>query len=102
MAAASRNSSSTADPGVAAGPWYVYIVRCADLSLYTGIARDLLARIRQHNAGKGSRYTRSRLPVQLVYRETCPDRPAALRRELEIKRLPRPAKQALVAGQNNG
>ncbi len=75
--------------------WFVYIVRCADESLYTGIARDVPGRIVQHNLGKGARYTRSRLPVQVVYQEGAADRGAALRREMAIKRLPRSAKLAL-------
>ena len=79
-------------------PWHVYIVRCADNTFYTGIARDLEARMGAHNAGTGARYTRGRGPVQLVYSEFAADRPAALRRELAIKRLKRPAKRKLIAG----
>jgi len=79
-------------------PWQVYIVRCSDESLYTGIARDVEARVCQHNAGTGARYTRSRLPVELVYHEAVPDRSSALKREYAIKRL-RPAdKRRLIAG----
>ena len=78
--------------------WYVYIVRCSDGSLYTGIARDVEARLRQHNLGKGARYTRSRLPVELVYHEPAADRGAALRREYAIKQLAPSDKQKLVAG----
>jgi putative endonuclease len=78
--------------------WHVYIVRCADGTLYTGVARDLTARLAAHNAGRGAKYTRTRLPVALIYRETAADRAAALRREHEIKRLPRAAK-ALLAKQ---
>jgi predicted GIY-YIG superfamily endonuclease len=76
--------------------WCVYIVRCADYSLYTGIAKDLAGRIDRHNRGRGGRYTRSRLPVQLVYQEGAADRGAALRRELQIKDLTRPEKEALI------
>jgi len=72
-------------------------VRCADRTLYTGVAKDLPARIRAHNAGRGAKYTRSRLPVKLVYSERARDRSAALRREHEIKRLTRGAKRALYA-----
>jgi len=79
--------------------WHVYIVRCADSTLYTGVAKDLTARVAQHNAGRGAKYTRSRLPVRLVYREPAADRSVALRRELQIKRLPRRAKTALCAAQ---
>ena len=63
-------------------PWTVYILRCADGSLYTGIAKDVDRRRRQHAAGTASKYTRNRLPVKLVYREVQPDRGAALKREL--------------------
>lgn len=77
--------------------WFVYIVRCADDTLYTGICRDLDARVGQHNAGNGARYTRGRVPVELVYSEEAPDRSAALRREHAIKRLPRAGKLQLAA-----
>ena len=70
-----------------APPWYVYMVRCADSTIYTGIARDIDARILQHNAGHGAKYTKSRRPVDLVYQEGAADRGAALRREYAIKRL---------------
>ncbi len=75
----------------------VYILRCADGTLYTGIARDAQKRLEQHNAGKGAKYTRSRRPAELAYTEPAPDRSAALRRELEIKKLPREAKLDLIA-----
>jgi putative endonuclease len=74
----------------------VYVLRCGDGSLYTGATNDLAARIARHAAGVGARYTRSRLPVTLVYREAVPDRSAALRREAALKRLRRPEKLALV------
>ena len=76
--------------------WWVYIVECADGSLYTGIARDPEKRVGTHNAGKGARYTRSRLPVRLVYREVTCDRSSALQREAEIKSYNRAAKLALL------
>ncbi|MGI9343752.1 MAG: GIY-YIG nuclease family protein [Gammaproteobacteria bacterium] len=76
--------------------WTVYIVRCADQTLYTGVARDLAARIAQHNAGRGAKYTRGRRPVQLVYRERVEGRAAALRREIAIKRLQTAAKRKLI------
>jgi putative endonuclease len=78
--------------------WNVYIVRCADQTLYTGIARDLGQRITQHNAGTGAAYTRARRPVILVHQESAPDRGAALRREAAIKRLTVAAKRALAGG----
>jgi putative endonuclease len=77
---------------------FVYILRCRDGSLYTGAAKDVAARLVQHQAGKASRYTRSRLPVVLVWSRECDDWPAALREERRIKQLRRPAKQALVGG----
>jgi len=80
------------------GPWYVYILRCADGSLYTGVARDLQRRLLQHN-GKlagGSRYTRGRRPVELVWSGTEDDRSAAQRREASIKKLRRDEKLLLL------
>ena len=67
--------------------WHVYIVKCADESLYTGIAKDVDARVYEHNSGRGAKYTRARRPVVLVYREAVEDRSTALRREHVIKRL---------------
>jgi putative endonuclease len=77
--------------------WHVYIVRCADRTLYTGVAKELKERIAAHNAGRGAKYTRPRLPVRLVYREVALDRAAAQRREREIKSLRRTEKLALCA-----
>jgi predicted GIY-YIG superfamily endonuclease len=77
--------------------WHVYIVRCADRTLYTGVAKDVAARVAAHNARRGAKYTRTRLPVKLVYSEEVADRGAALRREYAIKALPRAAKRALFA-----
>ena len=82
--------------------FYVYILRCADGTLYTGYTDDPERRARVHNAGKGAKYTRSRLPVELVYREALGDKSAALRREREIKKLTRAQKLALIAAQNRG
>lgn len=79
-------------------PWYVYLARCADGSLYTGVTTDPEARVRAHNCGRGAAYTRSRLPVAMVHAEEASDRGAALRRELAIKRLTRRDKEALVGG----
>ena len=78
--------------------WVVYMLRCRDGSLYTGMTNDLDHRLSIHRAGKGGAYTRSRLPVRLVYTERRRSRGAALSREAAIKRLPRAAKLAL-AGQ---
>jgi len=76
--------------------WFVYLLRCVDGSLYTGITNDLTRRCYQHSAGTASRYTRSRLPVALVYQEPHESRSLALRRELAIKRMKRPEKESLV------
>ena len=77
--------------------YLVYILLCGDGTLYTGCTNDLDRRLRAHQAGRGAKYTRSRLPVELVYREAVPDRSAALRREAAIKRMDRLAKLALIA-----
>jgi putative endonuclease len=76
--------------------WSVYMLRCADGSLYTGATNDLAARVARHGAGKGAAYTRSRRPVKLVFHEPAEDRGAALRREAALKRLTRGEKLALV------
>jgi putative endonuclease len=76
--------------------WFVYIVRCSDASLYTGIARDVAARIAQHDAGKGARYTRGRGPLALCAVRKCNSKGDALRLELAIKRLPREMKERLI------
>ena len=76
--------------------WYVYVLRCRDDSLYTGITRNVDKRLAMHNRGTGAKYTRGRGPVELVYTQACPDKSAALRRELEIKALPRQKKLELI------
>jgi putative endonuclease len=77
--------------------WFVYVVRCRDGSLYTGIARDVNARVAQHNQGRGARYTRGRRPVAIVHVERKRSQGSALRREAAIKALPRKAKLALAS-----
>jgi len=72
------------------------MVRCADGTLYTGFARDPDARVRVHNSGKGSKYTRSRRPVSLVYSESCESHGAALKRERQLKLWNRAQKEALI------
>jgi putative endonuclease len=81
--------------------WYVYILRCVDDSLYTGITTDVQRRLQEHNSKDGSaaRYTRSRQPVALVYQETASSRSEATRREMEIKAMDRAAKELLITGQ---
>jgi putative endonuclease len=76
--------------------WFCYLLRCADGSLYTGITPTLERRVRLHNRGSASKYTRARRPVCLVWSEPWPDRAAASRREAALKRLPRVAKLALL------
>lgn len=76
--------------------WYLYILRCRDGSLYTGITTDVDKRFEAHCTGKGAKYTRGRGPLELVYREECGDHSAALKRELAVKRLQRHDKEALI------
>lgn len=78
------------------------MVCCADNSLYTGIAVDVEKRIEVHNSGKGAKYTRSRLPVSLVYKEEGFTKSEALKRELEIKDLTRKEKEVLIQGSKQG
>jgi putative endonuclease len=82
----------------AAKPWHIYIVRCADGTLYTGVAVDVARRLLEHNGKRtnGARYTRSRRPVKLVYQESAANRSAACKREYRIKRLSRRDKLALI------
>jgi predicted GIY-YIG superfamily endonuclease len=77
-------------------PYVVYILRCADGTLYTGITNDLDRRVRAHDGGRASRYTRCRLPVRVVYTETARNRSAALKREMAIKKLSRTDKVRLI------
>lgn len=76
--------------------YYVYLLRCGDGTLYTGYTNDLKRRLAVHNAGKGAKYTRSRLPVDLVYWENFSNKSSALRREYAIKRLSRAEKLSLI------
>jgi len=76
--------------------WSVYIVRCCDGSLYTGVSNDVPARVQRHNDGKGARYTRSRRPVALVWRRRVKDKSAALRLEAALKKLSREQKVQLL------
>ncbi len=76
---------------------YTYILRCADGTLYTGWTNDLENRLRTHQAGRGGKYTRSRLPVELVWYETHADKVEAMRREWAVKQLSRAEKLALIA-----
>ena len=78
--------------------WYLYILRCGDGSLYTGITTDVQRRLKAHLAGKGAKYTRGRGPLELVYREECSGHSEALKRELEVKALTREEKERLIFG----
>ena len=76
--------------------WYLYILRCKDDTLYTGITTDVEKRLEAHRTGKGAKYTRGRTPLELVYRETCGSHSAALKRELEVKSLSREEKRRMI------
>ena len=80
--------------------WKLYILRCGDGTLYTGITTDVEKRLEAHRSGKGAKYTRGRGPLELVYRETCGSHSAALKRELEVKALRREDKERLISEQN--
>lgn len=77
-------------------PAYVYMLRCADGTLYTGWTSDLAHRVKAHNSGHGAKYTRSRTPVELVYSEELADKTEALKRECAIKQLTRQQKEQLI------
>jgi putative endonuclease len=97
VAEISAKGAETGDSPASDG-WYVYVLRCGDGSLYTGVARDVERRLRQHNGelAGGARYTRGRRPVELLWSEAHGDRAAAQSREAVLKRLPRRAKLALI------
>ena len=78
--------------------WYLYILRCGDGTLYTGITTDVEKRLEQHRAGKGAKYTRGRGPLTLAYQEQCADHSDALKREIAVKKLTRPQKEKLITG----
>jgi len=81
--------------------WSVYMVRCSDGSLYTGVATDVASRVAKHNDGTASKYTRSKLPVELVYCESVSSHGDALRREYAIKQLPSKIKRELLCSAMN-
>ena len=87
---------AASEPCARPKPAFVYMVRCTGGTLYTGWTTDPAARLRAHQSGRGAKYTRSRLPVRLVYQEAVPDKSAALRREAAIKKLSRAQKLALI------
>ena len=75
--------------------WFCYLLRCTDGTLYCGITNDLKKRVAAHNAGTAAKYTRTRVPVELVFAEPCPDRSTASKREMEIKQMTRNQKLKL-------
>ncbi len=77
--------------------WYLYILRCGDGSLYTGITTDVKRRLETHRAGKGAKYTRGRGPLEVVYWEECGTHSDALKRELAVKALTRQEKEAMLS-----
>ena len=77
--------------------WYLYILRCKDNTLYTGITTDVARRLEAHRSGKGAKYTRGRCPLELVYQESCGTHSDALRRELEIKAMTRKQKEEMIS-----
>ena len=79
--------------------WYLYILRCKDGTLYTGITTDVSRRLEEHRSGRGAKYTRGRGPLELVYEESCGSHSDALKRELEIKSISRREKEALILQQ---
>lgn len=91
-----RPTRKQAIAAASAGLWFVYMLRCSDRSLYTGITKDVQRRSRQHNDGTASRYTRSRRPTRVVYLENHPSLSAALRREAAIKALTRRQKEVMI------
>ena len=96
MKAATTTKPRQRKPNQPKPGWLVYLLRCRDGSLYTGITNDLPKRLKAHDAGKASRYTRSRLPVSLAYTEPQPSKSRALKREAAIKKLSRRQKDILI------
>ena len=77
--------------------WHLYLVRCADDTIYTGISSDVQSRIDKHNSGRGAKYTQARLPVRLIYSESQPNRISAMKREIEVKKWGRKRKENLAS-----
>ena len=94
LAGLEKKASCRKKKGV--GKWSLYILQCSDGSFYTGVTNDLERRLKMHQAGKASRYTRTRGPVEMLYSETCGDRSSALIRECEVKEWPRAKKEGLI------
>lgn len=100
MSAKNSSGSGRAEGGRRrAEGWFLYVAECVDGSYYTGITKDVEKRIETHNAGKGSKYTAVHRPIKLVFQEPQADYSAALRREYQIKRLPKARKVGFVSGE---
>jgi putative endonuclease len=99
MLAGLKKEKSPAHGKKVGNDWSLYILQCRDGSLYTGITNHLERRLKMHQNGKASRYTRTRRPVEMLYSETCGDRSRALIRECEVKEWPKKKKEALVRGE---
>jgi putative endonuclease len=82
-------------------PYYFYLLKCSDDSIYAGISIDLEKRLNSHNSGKGAKYTRSRLPVEIVYSEQLENKSTALKREIEVKKWSRVKKLKLIENANS-
>jgi putative endonuclease len=91
------NSSSMSPANKKKSRWFLYIVECSDATWYTGITCDIVRRLRQHNAGTASRYTRSRLPVKIIFQESCRNKSDALKKEFAIKTMTRKEKGTYIA-----
>jgi predicted GIY-YIG superfamily endonuclease len=83
-------------------PWFLYILRCGDGTLYTGIAKNIVKRFKSHSAGRGARYTRTRLPLELTYQERCRNRTQALVREYAVKHYSKKKKESLIQAAGKG
>jgi predicted GIY-YIG superfamily endonuclease len=90
------NKSLPKNRGKTSSRWHLYILKCSDNTFYTGITNDLQRRLVMHNSGKASRYTRSRLPVILIYQERCQNRSSALKKECRMKSLSRKEKEDYI------
>ncbi len=102
LAGLKKKKKGKARRGKALDKWSLYILKCGDGSFYTGITNNLERRLKMHQTGKASRYTRTHQPVEMLYSEKCGDRSSALIRECEVKEWPRAKKQALALGKEYG
>jgi len=99
MLAGLKKEKTSVRKGKTTDDWSLYILRCRDGSFYTGITNNLERRLKMHQDGKASRYTRTRGPVEMLYSETCGDRSSALIRECEVKEWPKKKKISLISGE---